>query len=248
MSERTATNRAAQKVLITGGTDGLGRRLALAYARDGADVMITGRRTDLSRDPELASSVRYVLCDQSDPEGAVAAIADGLELAEWEHCDIAILNAGSGWVGDALEQRNRVVRDTVNVNMVAPLLIARTLSTHILASGTGTLALIGSTARKGAPNFAAYAAAKAGLNGFARSLKEEWRGKANVLMLNPGPIATDMHAKAGLQVGAIGLMFLHPEFVARAVRYAVRKGRAEQTIGHGLRFVDLISFGWIWRK
>ena len=201
------------KILVTGASDGIGRALALDYARAGAEVLATGRRPKA----DLPTGTTYVQADQSDAVAASQAIEAA--VARMGGLDVAVLNAGIGFVGDPATDTR--IDEQIEVNLSATILVARAVAPFVLASG-GSLVLVGSTART-APNFAVYAATKAGLSGFARSLREEWRGRAHVAILHPGPTRTAMHEKAGLKVGLVRRAFLSPETVARGIERAVRR-------------------------
>jgi NAD(P)-dependent dehydrogenase (short-subunit alcohol dehydrogenase family) len=240
-----------RKVLVTGATDGLGLHLVRQYSESGAEIIAAGRKDADQARAILPTGTRYVVADQSDPARAARAIRTGLRTAGWENCDIAILNAGTGWAGDPQEEQAESIIATMTVNLTASILIARTLSPLLFETRKqarlARLALIGSTAHSGAPGFASYAASKAGLHGFARSLREEWRGRALVQVIHPGPIDTAMHDKAGHDAGGKRPAFLHPDYVARAVRHAVHRGASPVTINHLSRLADLATFGWIFR-
>ena len=200
--------------LVTGATDGIGLEIARVLTARGAAVIGTGRNLPGERDARFAACVQWVRADQNDPTGAADAIAAALP----EPIDCAILCAGTGTVpndptgGEGAES----IRRTLRVNLDATILVAHTLSSMLLQRG-GTLVLVGSVARKGAAIMPSYAASKSGLHGFARALGEEWRGRATVVMLHPGPTRTAMHSKAGLELGFAKRLFVPADVMARTI-------------------------------
>ena len=216
-----------KRVLITGATSGIGSALAHHYARR-ADLLLAGRRPEMDIRRHLPADAGYVAAVQSRPKEAATRIGEACESLGWDGLDLAILNAGTGYVGDpALEDPDRQ-RETVDTNLVAPIAIAHRLFPLLEAAG-GHLVLIGSTAHRGAPAFASYAASKAGLDGFARALREEWRGRVGVQVIHPGPTRTGMHRKAGLEPRG-ERFFASPERMARLIAQAVETGRSPVTI------------------
>ncbi|MDD9910401.1 MAG: SDR family NAD(P)-dependent oxidoreductase [Ahrensia sp.] len=230
------------RIVITGASDGLGYHLARNYAAHGHDVLTTGSRQ--INDERLyfdQAGIAYVRADQSEPQRAAGRIDEALDRLGWDRLDLVLLNAGVGWSGDPAEEKPDSVAWQVAVNLGAPVAIAHRLSSRLFAA-EGKLVLIGSTAAaSGNARFATYAATKAALDAFARALREEWAGRAQVLMLHPGPIRTDMHAKAGLKLGLVRRFFMTPERVARAVAMAVRKGEAKRMITRAYGWRSLLS-------
>lgn len=219
-------------VLITGAAGGIGLHLARRYADAGARVFATGRQPIAvlaSRNPDL--DVTWIEADQADPFAAAQAIGATIDAAGCHCLDAAILNAATGWSGDPAGESPETVALQVRANLTAPILIARALA-PLLLENLGTLSLIGSVARKGTPEFATYAATKAGLHGFARSLREEWRGRAHVQVLHPGPTATALQAKAGFDDAKVRRFFIRPETMANAIFRAVEKRSRSRTLGH----------------
>ena len=223
-------------VLITGATDGIGLLLANKYASIGCQVIATGRQFLASSEDLFGTGdITYVRADQSEPGKAAKTILRAMEELGWAGCDLAILNAGIGWTGDPADEKASEIDAQIAVNLRAPVRIAHTLSTRILASN-GHLVLIGSTAHTGAAGFATYAATKAGLRGFARSLQEEWNGRARVQIIHPGPVRTSMHEKAGLKLGFARMMFTHPRRAANAIMAATTRSDSEQKVSHMASF------------
>ncbi len=230
-----------RNILITGGTDGIGLKLAYTYANGGNNVVVTGRRSAEDVKGLLAVNITYIKADQAAPDEAANAIIRALAKLGWHHCDLAILNAGNGKAGDPLAENSRDLINRIDVNLTAPILISHALEELLMASANSKLVLIGSTSHRGASNFASYAASKAGLNGFARSLREEWRGRVNVQIIHPGPIATNMHDKAGFDPGIIKRIFLNPDFVARTIIRKIKKGRSPTSISFAARIIDYLT-------
>ena len=222
---------AGKYVLVTGATDGIGLRLARLFVDAGANVIATGSRE--TADELAANGIFYVKADQSQPQIG-ALIRAAIEQRNWPRLDHVILNAGIGTVGDPFLEAEITIRRTMDVNLLAPIEIAHGLQDLLEIGNPGRLTLVGSTAaRRGAREFASYAASKAGLDAFARALGSEWQGRIDVQIVHPGPIATTMHAKAGLDVGGIARFFIAPEKAAARVRqFAIEGGRRLQ-IGIG---------------
>jgi NAD(P)-dependent dehydrogenase (short-subunit alcohol dehydrogenase family) len=216
------------RILITGATSGIGlalvRRLAPA-----ARVLAAGGRGNAAAQGVLPDGVSYVQDDQREPERAVAAILGGLDDLGWDVLDLAILNAGIGHAVDPAEETPRMLREVLDTNLFAAIALAQALLSRQEDVG-GRLVVIRSAAHKGAPAFASYAAAKAGLHGFARALAEEWKGHVAVQVIHPGPTDTGMHARAGHDPGRLVRLFARTATMARLIDRAVARGRTVETI------------------
>ena len=220
----------SHRIVVTGATDGLGFLLARSYAARGHRVLATGRRNL----PDHAAffdepNIRYIRADQSEPERAARSLAMALERLGWDSLDIAILNAATGWTGKPEEETAAQIVEQVDVNLTGPVQLAHALAPALLKGG-GQLVLIGSTAAKGAERFATYAATKGALAGLARSLRAEWRGRASVSLIHPGPTRTGMHEKVGHNPGRASRLFMKPQGVSRAIERAVREREKEREI------------------
>ncbi len=227
----------ARNILVTGATDGIGFLLAKSYASRGHRVLATGRQT-LSDDAAYFGlpNITYVTADQAFPAQAAHAVDAAMERLGFEGLDLAILNAGVGWTGDPAAEPAEQIATQIDVNLSAPVMISATIA-PLLFARQGQLVLIGSTAAKGQARFATYAATKAGLAGFARSLREEWQGRAHVQIIHPGPTRTAMHTKAGLNLGLARMMFMSPKRASKAIQKSVRNHERQRKLSwfYGLR-------------
>lgn len=219
---------ARRTILVTGATDGIGlalvRRLAGRH-----DVIATGRREPGKVRDLFPEGVHYVRADQSDPKAAAQALGRGLLERNVTKLDHVVLNAAVGHASAPQDETPDTIRRTLDVNLAGTLAMAHILYSW-LRRGNGQLTLIGSTARKGAPQLAGYAASKAGLHGLARALEEEWRGTVRVVMLHPGPTMTDMHEKAGLRLGWTRNWFIRPDDMAAMIEAAIRAGKTPRNL------------------
>ena len=158
-------------------------------------------------------------------------LTEKLAALRWAEIDNAILNAGTGFVCDPSKEATQAIRQTLDVNLAANVVIAHTLYPFLAKSKRSKLSFIGSTARKGAADFASYAASKAALHGLARALKEEWRGRVKVQAIHPGPTKTAMHEKAGLKLGASRNFFADPDAMAKMIETQISARRFTSNLG-----------------
>ena len=222
-----------RRILVTGATSGIG--LALVERLQGRhDILAAGRKPVLDAGVLLPQGIAYVEAPLDDPATATRQIAEGLLRAGWTKLDHAVLNAGTGFVTrDGIEDPARL-SETLAVNLVAPVLLARVLHPW-LEKAAGTLTLVGSVAHKGAAGFPSYAASKAGLDGFARALRAEWQGRVTVQVIHPGPTRTTMHEKAGFDPGRAGAMFIPAAVMAAMIERAMASGRSPATLSFAAR-------------
>lgn len=222
---------ARRRIVITGGTSGIGlelvRRLSGRH-----DILIAGRREDADALPVLTDGVRYVHAPLTDPEAATQAIAEAILKAGWVKLDNLVLNAGTGFAVDGGIETAGQIRDTLAVNLTASALLARALFPWLDKAG-GTLTFVGSVAYKGQGLFPAYAASKAGLHGLARALRAEWAGRVAVQAVHPGPTRTEMHAKAGHDPGRLRTIFVPADRMAAMLEGAIAARRSPVTLSFG---------------
>ena len=211
------------RVLVTGATGGLGQAIARDLAGRGAQLVLTGRRTDvlepLAR--ELGAEVRGV--DLADAD-AVAELASGCT-----DVDVLVANAGLPGTGTldryTVEQVDRVL----DVNLRAPVILAQALVPAMVERGRGSLVFMSSLSGKAAnPASSLYSATKFGLRGFALGLRLDLHGSGvGVTVVNPGFIReAGMFHESGTKLPP-GVGTKSPQDVARAVAKAIESSPAE---------------------
>ncbi|MCR9138077.1 MAG: SDR family NAD(P)-dependent oxidoreductase [Alphaproteobacteria bacterium] len=226
-------------VLITGATAGIG--LALAQRLAGTHrLVLCGRRAGSEYPDELPDGALYIQADFKDPLGAVEAIETALDEAGIEALHRVVINAGTGYYGSVESERPDTIRETLDVNLTAPIVLARHMA-PFLEKVRGKLVLIGSVAHRGAANMPTYAASKAGLAGFARSLESEWQDRTAVQIIHPGPTATEMHEKAGYDAGKLRRLFFSAAGMADEIALLMDGSKKTATVSFGARLRRLVG-------
>nr|WP_042192936.1 3-oxoacyl-[acyl-carrier-protein] reductase [Kibdelosporangium sp. MJ126-NF4]CEL20368.1 Acetoacetyl-CoA reductase [Kibdelosporangium sp. MJ126-NF4]CTQ97593.1 Acetoacetyl-CoA reductase (EC 1.1.1.36) [Kibdelosporangium sp. MJ126-NF4] len=178
----------ARSVLVTGGNRGIGLAIARAFAEQGDNVAVTHRGS------ETPDGLLGVKCDVTDSEQVDAAFAE----VEEKQGPVEILVSNAGITDDTLllrmseEQFARVL----DANLTGAFRVAKRASRGMLRKRWGRLVFISSVVGlSGSAGQANYAASKAGLVGFSRSLAREL-GSRNITsnVITPGFVATEMTA------------------------------------------------------
>ena len=189
-----------QIALVTGGSRGIGRATALAFAREGADIAFCHLNDDAKADEtaaEIAALGRRAMHRSVD----VADIAAGREFARtvtasFGPVDILFNNAGMN-IRKPFEAYTEADFDAiVSVHLKGMFFMAQAVYPAMVARGRGCIINVASQrGLKGAVNSSVYSAAKAGIMGFTRALSWEAAPKGvRVNAIAPGPIVTDLTA------------------------------------------------------
>lgn len=177
-------------VLVTGGNRGIGRAVAAAFADCGDRVAITTRG-------DRVDGPLCVTCDVTDTN----AVDEAVTVVENELGTIEVLVANAGINDDKLllQMDEESFGRVLDTNLVGSFRVVRRALPKMLRARKGRIVLLSSVvALSGAPGQANYAASKAGLVGFARSLAREVGGRnITVNVVAPGFIETDMTAPLG---------------------------------------------------
>ena len=234
---------ADRTILITGANDGIGHALVVQYAAAGARVLGVGRR---AFPPSLAGHMApqdYCALDLGD-SAAAATICAFLAEQQVTHLDILVHNAAIGWFGAPAQQSSTSIDALLHVNLYAPIALTHALLPR-LRTAHGAIAFVSSVhSALPTPDFAVYTATKAGLDGFARSLRIEEDGAIDVLVLWPGPTRTQLHSKSGVPPQrARAERYPTPETVASAAIRVIAQRRS-RSIGLGNRLLRWAAVHW----
>jgi short-subunit dehydrogenase len=209
--------------LITGASSGIGAATAVALARAGARLILSGR--DEARLQAVAARTGALalpadLAEEDGPDQLIKAA-----LAETGRIDVLVCNAGAGWAGPIGDLPSSKATELITVNLLAPIQLARLVAPGMAARGTGRLIFVSSIAgMTGVRNEAVYAATKAGVNYLAESLAYELAGTgAGVSVVLPGVVDTPFFRHRGRPYARRMPAPIPPERVARAILQAAQR-------------------------
>jgi len=238
--------------IITGAAQGIGKRTAELLAERGYRLALSDLRppTDTSRAVrERGAEALDFVGDISD-EATVRRFAAEVQ-ARWGRADVLVNNAGISFIAPAETLSGAEYRRVLEVNLVAPFLLAKAFGTSMLAQRSGSIINVASVAGLLAvADRAAYNASKHGLVGLTRTLAAEWGGRGvRVNAVCPGWVKTEMDVadQAGGSytdadiVGRVPMArFASPDDVARAIAFLADSEESGFINGHALA----VDGGW----
>jgi NAD(P)-dependent dehydrogenase (short-subunit alcohol dehydrogenase family) len=188
--------------IITGGGTGIGAAAARLFAREGANVIVTGRRPEPLEAVAAEIDGRAVPGDVADPGHAEAAVEAA--RGSFGGLDIVVANAGLGFGGAAADVDDERWQRTFDVNLTGAFRLVRAAIPALLERSGGSIVLVSSVSGLvSGTEGAAYQTSKAALLGLARSVAVDYGPKgirANALC--PGWVATPMGDAAMDEVAA----------------------------------------------
>ena len=178
--------------LVTGGSRGIGLACARRLEKDGFRVAVTYRSSD---PPDGLFAVKCDVTSTDDVDRAFAEVAEHFG----DNVSVLISNAGVTRDGLLLRMSESDFADVIDANLTAAFRVAKRASKDMLRARAGRIVFVSSVVGLlGSAGQANYAASKAGLVGFARSLARELGSRSiTVNVVAPGPVETDMTAALG---------------------------------------------------
>ncbi len=212
------------RVLITGASGGIGQHVASALAQQGARLGLVGLRQDelfkqqAALKADGATEVYAVCADLCSADGRHGAIEEVRHLLGG--IDLLINNAGVVDFHEFSDQDPAMIERIYQINLIAPIQMAREILPAMLKQGSGKIVNIGSTFGSiGFAYFSAYSGSKFGLRGFSESLRRELDGSGvDVCYIAPRAVKTAANSDAVYQMAAATNMNMdEPEDVARFI-------------------------------
>ena len=188
-------NLQGKTALVTGATGGIGGAVARALHSQGATVVLSGTREAVleGMKAELGERTHYATCNLSDPE-SVDNLVNAAETAAGAGLDILVANAGITKDGLLMRMKDEDFADVIRINLESYFRLSRAAMRGMMKRRAGRIigvtSVVGVTGNPGQTN---YAASKAGMIGFSKSLAQEVASRGiTVNCIAPGFIASPM--------------------------------------------------------
>lgn len=184
-----------KRVLVTGGSRGIGRAMVNAFAENGCKVVFFYEKNGAAAEStEMESGALAIRCDVSDPDAVGDAVEKAAEIMGG--IDILVNNAAVSKIGLFTDMGDDEWAHMMGVNLSGAFSVTRAAAKYMIGQQSGRIVNIGSMwGKTGASCEVAYSATKAGLRGFTMSLaKELGPSGITVNCIEPGVIETEMNA------------------------------------------------------
>ena len=223
-------NLKGKKAIITGGSRGLGKATAIAFANQGIDVAITGRNEEqlvatVNELKSLGVNATYVAFDNDNYDEVKKGIQEIMNT--FKTVDILVNNAGIAAFGSFLEMDVNQWQSIIQTNVMGMYYVTKEVLPYLIANNQGDIFNVSSTAGlAGNPNTSAYSASKFAVIGMSESLMKEVRkNNIRVCTLTPSTIASDMSIQLGIASKDTTETVLQPEDFAELIVSALQLPR-----------------------
>lgn len=211
-------------ILITGSTDGLGKDLAITFAKMQANVIVHGRDEEkVQKVVKEVGAIKGIVCDFNKPETVTTAFSQITDL------DILINNTGVWSEGATVEVQPEKIIELGNVNLTSHMIVTRTLLPVLSSSQFGQVLNVVSVAGIEIPfdyYHTIYSAVKFGMQGFSEALAKEYFNKnIRIMGFYPGGMETDLFKKAGLDYQAHEPWMFELKEAREAILFMLTRGQ-----------------------
>lgn len=236
MSNNTKT------VWITGASSGIGESLAYTFAKQGYNIIISGRNTEalnkVKQNCNNSSRVEIIPLDIAN-HNSIPSIAQQV-ISTFGTIDILVNNAGVSQRSLAVETSFDVDKSIIDTNLLGTIALTKAILPAMIKNKSGHIATVSSLMGKiGTPLRSSYAASKHGLHGFFDSLRAEVKDQnIKVTIVCPGFVRTNISLNALTATGEKQATMdektnagLNPDIVAERILKAIKKQKEEVNIG-----------------
>jgi 3-oxoacyl-[acyl-carrier protein] reductase len=228
-----------KKAIITGGGRGLGKATAIAFAKEGIDIAITGRNENRLKETvaeieNLGVKAIYSVFDVGNHEEVKTGIKNILDT--FGSIDILVNNAGIAAFGSLNDMDPKQWGQIIQTNVMGMYYVTKEVLPHLIEKNEGDIINVASTAGlNGNANTSAYSASKFAVIGMSESLMKEVRkNNIRVCTLTPSTIASDMTVELGIADKDSQDSVLQPEDFAELVVAGLKLPRRAMLKGASL--------------
>lgn len=197
MAEATINfNFAQQRVLITGGTSGMGEATAIAFVEAGAKVVISGRNQDRANAiidglKALPASISFLAADIGQRDQCDNLVSQATNILGG--LDIVVNSAGVIYHATAEETTDQQWHDTMNVNVNGTFYVCRAAIPHLKSAGGTIINIASDAALTGSNHLTAYCASKGAVLQMTRAMAKDYaRDNIRIIPICPGDVDTPM--------------------------------------------------------